>query len=228
MSGGADEPRAVRERARAKPSASSAQRAQATLARPMANRLQRRWRPWAHRACQSTVRASGDTADRSTRGSDQLRSDPEAQGGEPSDLLQVIARALRLPIVATAAAILIKGHGQPGDGFSAGIACGTAVALDLVVFGRASVAERFPLERGPAFALLGLALMLLVAFAPLALGAELLRHWPGPHEPGLGLGTLALGTELAFELGMALVAFGFSLGAIDQLSASLARPGEPP
>jgi hypothetical protein len=70
--------------------------------------------------------------------------------------------------------------------------------------------------------------MLLVAFAPLALGAELLRHWPGPHEPGLGLGTLALGTELAFELGMALVAFGFSLGAIDQLSASLARPGEPP
>lgn len=137
-------------------------------------------------------------------------------------LIRTLARLLLLPMLATAAALLVQGHAEPGGGFSAGIVAGTAVALQYVAFGRAAVAARFPVARAPALTLAGIGVLLALTFGPLLVGAAPLQHPAAKVE----LGMLVLDTAFLFEVGIALVTFGFTVGTTDELALSRDARGE--
>jgi multicomponent Na+:H+ antiporter subunit B len=143
-------------------------------------------------------------------------------------LLVWITRALAPAMAVTAAAMAARGHAQPGDGFSAGIVAGTAVAVSLLVFGRAEAARTVPLSRGPVFGVGGVLVLSAVVWAPALLGRAPLTHWPGLDVAAPHVGQVPVSTATAFELGMALTTFGFFLTTLDLLSLWLELDEEVP
>ncbi|MHB1133901.1 MAG: MnhB domain-containing protein [Chloroflexota bacterium] len=138
-------------------------------------------------------------------------------------LTQTIARLLLLPVLLTALAVLVKGYASPGDGFSAGVIAAVGVLLQYVTFGYRQVESQLPVRLAPLLAPLGLFLALLVAFLPLLWGRPVLTHWPPPGSTPLHLGSLEIITAMAFDLGVFLLVFGFSVGAIGAIAHTLER-----
>lgn len=132
-----------------------------------------------------------------------------------SVLTQTIARLLLLPTLVTAIAVLIKGYVAVGDGFAAGVIAAMALLLQYVAFSRQEVEQRLPLVRlARPLALAGLLLVLLVAFAPLLAGDEIVTHYPGPDQKVAHLGTLELHTVVLFDTGVFCLVFGFSVAIV--------------
>lgn len=133
-----------------------------------------------------------------------------------------VARLLLAPLLAVAAAVLVKGYSGAGDGFSAGAIAGLALVLQGVAGDRHEL-ERMPIVRAAALvAQAGLALVLAVAFVPVLLGEPLLEHWPGPDAEPIRLGTLEVGTPLLFDAG----AFLLVLGTVAGMLRAVAHPPE--
>ncbi len=107
-------------------------------------------------------------------------------------LVETIARLLLLPAFVTAVAVLVKGYAETGDGFSAGLIAAIAVLLQHVVFGYRYVEDLLPIHLARAVALIGLLLMLLVAFLPLLFARPLLTHQPAPDRFPLTLSAAQL------------------------------------
>lgn len=129
------------------------------------------------------------------------------------------ATACILPLtLAVAAAVLVKSHAQPGDGFAAGVIASSGVALHTTAHGHGEVHRRFAFRTAPTLACCGLLLMVAVAFAPLLFGEPFLSHWPAPGEHAIELGTLSLHTSLLYDLGIALAVHGFVITLIDRLA----------
>ena len=128
-----------------------------------------------------------------------------------SPLIHFIARLLFTPILLCGIAVLIKGYGQTGGGFSGGLIAALGVMLQYAVFGRETVERRLPINGRIAFlaAVIGLLLMLSMTFLPLYWDKPPLSHWPPPGAELLHLGALELHTALVFETGIFLVVFGF-------------------
>jgi multisubunit Na+/H+ antiporter MnhB subunit len=133
-------------------------------------------------------------------------------------LTQTIARALFLPSLVVALAVLVKGYVQPGDGFTAGVIAALAVLLQVVAFGLEEVERRLPLKAAPAVAVAGLAVGLAVAFIPVLGGRPIMTHFPPPDGTVVHLGTLELLTAVLFDVGVFLLVLGFAVSAIAMLA----------
>ena len=151
-----------------------------------------------------------------------VRTDSNALGIMP----RTVAKLLFLPTLVAAVAILIKGYAQTGDGFSAGVVASLGVVLQYLAFGRRE-AEKLPLVglagKG---AFVGLLIGILVAAVPLALGDPIFRHYPGPGEPVVYLGTLELITPVLFDVGVFLLVFGFAVGSVRAIAHTITREEE--
>ena len=137
-----------------------------------------------------------------------------------SVVLEVVAPRLLGPALVVAAAIIVKGYGDVGDGFSAGVIVALAISLRYVVLGprRAERTLRV-LRHAPLAAALGLLTALGVGFFPVALGEPPFTHLPRPGEDVVEIGTLELVTAIAFDLGL----FVLVAAALTTLVRELAR-----
>ncbi len=139
-------------------------------------------------------------------------------------LTRTIARLLFLPALIVAAATLVKGYAETGDGFTAGVIAALAVLLQVVAFGQAEVERRLPLRFAPTVAVAGLVLALAVTFVPVLFGRPILTHAPGPGDPVVHLGSLELLTAVAFDVGVFLLVFGFAVAALSLVARARRLP----
>jgi multisubunit Na+/H+ antiporter MnhB subunit len=78
-----------------------------------------------------------------------------------SVVLELIAPRLLGPALMVAIAIIVKGYGDVGDGFSAGVIVATAIALRYVVLGPERTERGLPILRhAPVIAVVGLLIAL--------------------------------------------------------------------
>jgi len=143
-----------------------------------------------------------------------------------STVIDVIAPRLLGPAVMVAAAIIVKGYTDVGDGFSAGVIVALAIALRYVTFGseRAERSLRI-LAHAPVVAAGGLLLALAVGFLPVAAGDPPFTHRPGPGADVVKLGTLELISAVAFDVGVFLLVCGVLVMLVHHL-ARLVEAGD--
>lgn len=140
-------------------------------------------------------------------------------------VVELVAPRLLGPALMVAAAIIVKGYTDVGDGFSAGVIIALAVSLQYLALGPRGAEATLPiLRRAPAVAVAGLLLALAVAFVPVLSGRPLLAHLPPPGRNPVTLGTLELITAVVFDVGVFLLVVGVLVVLVHQL----ARPGEEP
>ena len=135
-------------------------------------------------------------------------------------LTRMVSRALLAPTLVVAAAILVKGYSDVGDGFAAGIVASLGILLQFVAFGRDEVAAALPVRHAHAVALCGLALGVVVFAAPLLFGGAPLEHWPAAGQEPVHIGSLELITAVVFDLGVFLLVLGCAVTIIDALATT--------
>ena len=133
-------------------------------------------------------------------------------------MTKMIARLLLLPIFMVAAAVLVKGYAEVGDGFGTGIIATLGILLQYTALGRDEARTLPPVHVAPAIGLTGLVIALLVAFVPVLRGQAIMTHSPAPGAAVIHLGTIELLTAVAFDIGVFLLVFGFAVGAIDLIA----------
>ena len=134
-----------------------------------------------------------------------------------------IARLLYLPTFVVAAAVLVKGFVQAGDGFSAGMIAALGVVLRFMAFGREN-ARNLPAARHAfAVSFAGLLVALGVAAAPLFLGEPVLTHFPRAGTEPIHLGTVEVMTAVLFDLGVFLLVFGFAVGLVTYFARAISQ-----
>ncbi|MER5267439.1 MnhB domain-containing protein [Actinosynnema sp. NPDC002837] len=139
----------------------------------------------------------------------------------PDSVVRVVARLLPGPGLMVAAALIVKGYAEVGDGFAAGVVVALAIALIYVAFGAEGAESALPaLRHAPKLAVGGLLLALASGFFPLALGEPPVTHRPGPGEHVTKIGALELFTPLLLDLGV----FMLVVGVLTTLVHQLARP----
>ena len=137
-----------------------------------------------------------------------------------SPVIDVIAPRLLGPAVIVAAAVIVKGYTDVGDGFSAGVIVALAIGLRYITHGPAETERAMPvLRHAPVIAAGGLVLGLAVGFFPAVAGAPPFKHLPAPGEHVTTIGTLELTTAVAFDIGVFLVVAGSLVTLIHQLSS---------
>ena len=129
-------------------------------------------------------------------------------------MTQYVCRLLFAPTLMVSFAILVKGYVGAGDGFAAGIVAALAFLMQFVAFGERYVRRELRTRYAPVVAVLGLALALLVTFAPVLRGQPILTHWPPPDAPVVHLGTLELLTAVLFDVGVFLLVVGFCVTSL--------------
>jgi multisubunit Na+/H+ antiporter MnhB subunit len=118
-----------------------------------------------------------------------------------------------------AAAIIVKGYTDVGDGFSAGVIVALAIALRYITFGPRRAELSLPILRhAPVVAAAGLLIALAVGFFPVVLGEPPFTHHPGPGEHVVKLGTLELITAVAFDIGVFLLVCGVLVTLVHHLA----------
>src|ERR671916_267532 len=127
---------------------------------------------------------------------------------------QEVARLLYLPTFVVAAAILVKGFVQTGDGFSAGVIAALGVVLRYMGFGHEDTRRLLPVRYATAIAFAGLLVALSVAALPLFFGEALMTHSPPPGTEPVHLGTLEVMTAVLFDFGVFLLVLGFAVGVV--------------
>jgi multisubunit Na+/H+ antiporter MnhB subunit len=119
-----------------------------------------------------------------------------------------------------AAALIVKGYTDVGDGFSAGVIVALAVGLRYITLGAERTEAGLPfLRHAPALTAAGLLVALAVGFLGLTRGDPPFTHVPGPGEDVVKVGTLELVSAVAFDVGL----FGLVTGALVMLIHHLAR-----
>lgn len=140
-----------------------------------------------------------------------------------SVMTRIAARILLLPSFMVAAAILVKGYVDIGDGFSAGVIASLAIILQGVAFG-AGEFDRLPLARyAPLATFAGLVLALAVAFVPVAFGNPIFLHQPVAGTPARHFGSLEFITPVLFDVGVFLIVFGFCVGSVGAVARETER-----
>ena len=136
-----------------------------------------------------------------------------------SVVIDVIAPRLLGPALIVAAAIVVKGYTDVGDGFSAGVIVALAIALRYITRGPAQTERSMPvLRHAPVIAVGGLLLALGVGFFPGVAGEPPFKHLPPPGEHVTTIGTLELTTAVAFDIGVFLLVAGALVTLIHHLS----------
>jgi multisubunit Na+/H+ antiporter MnhB subunit len=138
-------------------------------------------------------------------------------------MTQTIARLLLAPSLMVAAAVLVKGYADTGDGFSAGVIAALGILLQYLAFG-VEISRQLPVVRWVReSALVGLLISLVVTFLPVVRGEAVMTHAPAPNAKVIHVGSLELITAVVFDVGVFLLVFGFAVGSIDLVARSLAR-----
>ena len=139
----------------------------------------------------------------------------------PDVVVRVVARMLLGPSLVVAAALIVKGYAEIGDGFAAGVIVALAIGLCYVGMGAPAAEAALPvLRHAPKLAVGGLLVALGSGFFPLALGEPLFSHHPGPGDEVVTVGRLELFTPLIFDVGIFLLV----VGVLTVLLHQLARP----
>ena len=142
-----------------------------------------------------------------------------------SIVLDVVAPRLLGPAVMVAAAIIVKGYTDVGDGFSAGVIVALAISLRYITFGPRRAELSLPILRhAPVVAAGGLLLALAVGFLPVVAGDPPFTHQPGPGEDVVRLGTLELISAVAFDIGVFLLVCGVLVTLVHQLARLVEGP----
>jgi multicomponent Na+:H+ antiporter subunit B len=124
-------------------------------------------------------------------------------------VIRAVARLLIAPALMVAAALMVKGYVDVGDGFSAGVVVSLGIALGYVGYGASGIEQALPvLRRAPALMVCGLLLALATGFFPLLWGAQPFSHRPGPGHDVATVGSLELFTPLLFDVGVFLLVVG--------------------
>jgi multicomponent Na+:H+ antiporter subunit A len=134
-----------------------------------------------------------------------------------------IARLLYLPTFVIAAAVLVKGFVQTGDGFSAGVIAALGVVLRYMAFGHEDTRALPAVRHAAAVSFAGLLVALGVAAAPLFLGEAVLTHFPRPGTEPVHLGTIEVMTAVLFDLGIFLLVFGFAVGLVSSFARAISQ-----
>ncbi|HEV3505219.1 MAG TPA: MnhB domain-containing protein [Actinomycetes bacterium] len=143
-------------------------------------------------------------------------------------LTRMVARLLLVPVLMVAAAILIKGYVDVGDGFAAGVIAALGVLLQYLAFGRAAVERVLPVRHAPKLAIGGLLVALAVAFIPVLGGQAPLQHAPAPGAEVIHLGTLELLTAVAFDAGVFALVLGVVVATIHLIASAVEERGGRP
>jgi multisubunit Na+/H+ antiporter MnhB subunit len=118
-------------------------------------------------------------------------------------VIERLAQRLLAPALIVAAALIVKGYADVGDGFSAGVIVALAIALQYIALGAERVEAMLPILRfAPAAAIGGLLVALAVGFAGLLGGDPPFTHWPLPGDAPLKIGSLEVITAVAFDLAL--------------------------
>jgi multisubunit Na+/H+ antiporter MnhB subunit len=136
-----------------------------------------------------------------------------------SPIIDVVAPRLLAPAVMVAAALIVKGYTDVGEGFSAGVIVALAVALRYVVLGRARADRTLAIGRhAHVIAAVGLLIALAFGFWGIAFGEPPFTHLPAPGEQVLHIGTLELTTAFGFDVGLFLLVSGGLVVLIQHLT----------
>lgn len=139
---------------------------------------------------------------------------PKSGKHHNAGMLQSAARILLVPGWVIAIGMMLKGYVDIGDGFSGGVIAALVILLQGLAFG-ADELERMPVARyAPVLSFVGLGIVLAVAFTPLLFGDPLFLHWPRINEHAYHVGALEFITPVAFDIGVFLIVYGFSVGAV--------------
>ena len=106
-----------------------------------------------------------------------------------SPVVAAVARYVVPVALTVAAALLVKGYSDTGDGFTAGALVAVALGLQLVAGGPAEAARQPLIRHAGPLAMAGLAVALLVAIAPVLAGEPLLTHSPAPGADVVKVGS---------------------------------------
>jgi multicomponent Na+:H+ antiporter subunit B len=143
-----------------------------------------------------------------------------------SAVIEIVAPRLLGPAVMVAAAIIVKGYADVGDGFSAGVIVALAIALRYVALGTRRAEQSLPLLRySPAVAAGGLLLALAVGFLPVAAGDPPFTHRPAPGAHVAKIGTLELISAVAFDVGVFLLVCGVLVTLVHHLARLVEEGG---
>jgi multicomponent Na+:H+ antiporter subunit B len=140
-------------------------------------------------------------------------------------LTRAVARLLLAPVLMVAAAILVKGYADVGDGFAAGVVAALGVLLQYLAFGRAAVERALPVRRAAQLAVGGL--LLAVAFLPALAGEAPLQHAPPPGAEVAKLGSLELIGAVAFDVGVFALVMGMVVATIGLVAGTRDEEGGP-
>ena len=144
-----------------------------------------------------------------------------------SAIIDVVAPRLLAPAVMVAAAIIVKGYTDVGDGFSAGVIVALAISLRYITLGPERAELSLPILRhAPAIAVGGLLLALAVGLYPVLAGDPPFTHWPAPEATVIKLGTLELITAVAFDIGVFLLVCGALVTLVHHLARLVEEPRE--
>ena len=124
-------------------------------------------------------------------------------------ILRTATRFLHPLLLLFAVFLLLRGHNEPGGGFSAGLIASAAFALYSIAYDVSAARAILRLEPRMLIGY-GLLLALGSAVAPLLIGRPLLTGlWGEASLPG-GMG-LTLGSPLFFDIGVFMVVLGVTL-----------------
>ena len=144
-----------------------------------------------------------------------------------STVIDTVAPRLLGPALMVAAAIIVKGYTDVGDGFSAGVIVALAISLRYVTFGPKRAELSLPILRhAPVIAASGLLLALAVGFYPVLLGDPPFTHWPAPEAKVIKLGTLELISAVLFDIGVFLLVCGALVTLVHHLARLVEEPRE--
>jgi multicomponent Na+:H+ antiporter subunit B len=134
-------------------------------------------------------------------------------------LVRAVARLLLAPSLIVAAALMVKGYSDVGDGFSAGVIVALAVALQYIALGPEQAEAALPVLRfAPMLMVTGLLVALAIGFFPLVLGRPVFSHFPRPGQHPVTIGTLEFITAVLFDVGVFLLVVGVLVALMHQLA----------
>lgn len=137
------------------------------------------------------------------------------------------ARAIFPLAFAAAAALLLRGYADVGDGFSAGALAGAGAALQFAALPFDEALARTRARLAPRLIALGLLLTVLTAWTPVAFGLPPVTHFPAPGGHARTFGALELHTAVLFDLGVAVAVYGAVAGAFGRLNAPASGRDDP-
>ena len=126
-----------------------------------------------------------------------------------SVILRTATRGLIPALLAFSVVLLLGGHNAPGGGFVGGLVAASAFALRAVATGIESARAALRVEPRTLVAS-GLLVSLTSGLMPLALGRAFMTGlWTDVPVPGLG--SLAVGTPVLFDVGVYILVLGVTL-----------------